>query len=412
MKTNSYYTRPWILNRYSKGPIAPHLTPFSEFLAKQGYSYGTGQRYVREVGHLSRWLNRQGIGITSLNEGTIEIYLCFRKQGNTHLQMKRGPYQQLLNYLRQTGIITRQKVVETPLNQCIDRYQEHLARNQGLAKETIRGRTRVARQFLSFRFGEESLELSNLLPRHIEQYFLNRSNHCKAATLKTEASALRCFLRFLLFRGDISSELIDSVPMVPSWRHTIIPGFLTTEEINLLIQHCDYDSPRGQRDLAILLLLIRLGLRAVEICRLTLDDIDWGAGFIKVLGKNSKRDRLPLLQDVGEAISTYLCQGRPQCSTRYVFVRAIAPFEPFSSSCSVANVVRNALRRANLNPPRKGSHLLRRSFATMMLRGGASLTEIGQILRHQKADTTAIYAKVDLGRLRPIGRPWPEGGNQ
>lgn len=410
MNVNSYYTRPWILNRYSIGPIAPHLAPFSEFLAKRGYSYGTGQLHVREVGHLSRWLDRQEIDIASLSEETIKIYLHSRKQG-THLQVKTGPYRQLLNYLRQTGIITTQKSIETPLNQCIVRYQEHLARNQGLAKETIRGRIRVARNFLSLQFGEDSLEFSELLPHHIEQYFLNRSHHCDASTLKTEATALRCFIRFLQFRGHIPSELVDSVPAVPSWRHTIIPGFLTTEDINLLIQHCECETPRGRRDLAILLLLIRLGLRAIEICRLTLDDIDWGAGFIKVLGKSSKRDRLPLLQDVGEAISTYLCNGRPQCSTRYVFVRTIAPFEPFSSSCSVANVVRNALRRADLQPPRKGSHLLRRSFATMMLQGGASLTEIGQILRHQKADTTAIYAKVDLRRLRPIGRPWPEGGN-
>lgn len=411
MSVNSYYTRQWLLKRYSIGPIAPHLTSFSEFLAKQSYSYATGQRHVREVGHLSQWLDRQGVGLTDLSEKTIWIYLCFRYQ-NAQLQVKRGFCRQLLSYLQQNGIITTQKLVGTPLNLCIDKYQEHMVRNQGLVKETIRVRIRVARNFLSLQFGEDNLQFSQLLPSHIEQYFLNRSHHCNTATLKTEASALRCFLRFLQFRGDISSHLVDSVPTVPSWRHTIIPEFLTTDEIKLLIQRCECATPQAQRDIAILLLLIRLGLRAIEICRLTLDDIDWDAGFISILGKNGKRDRLPLLQDVGEAISTYLCQGRPQSSTRNVFVGAIAPFEPFSNSSSVANVVHNALRRANLNPPRKGSHLLRRSFATIMLQGGASLTEIGQILRHQKADTTAIYAKVDLGRLRPIARPWPEGGDQ
>ena len=411
MNENSYYTRPWILNRYSIGPIAPHLTPFSEFLAKRDYSYATGQRYVREVGHLSRWLARQEVGIAELSEETIRTYLCFRYQNN-QLQVKKWPYRHLLNYLQQTGIVGIKKPVETPPDQCIDRYQEHMVRNQGLEKETIRVRIRVARNFLSLQFGENSLEFADLLPRHIEQYFLNRSHHCNTTTLKTEASALRCFLRFLQFRGDISVHLADSVPSIPSWRHTTIPEFLTTDEINLLIQNCECETPRGQRDKAILLLLIRLGLRAIEICRLTLDDIDWDAGFLNILGKSSKRDRLPLLQDVGEAISTYLCHGRPQCSTRYVFVRALAPFEPFSNSRSVANVVRNALRRANLNPPGKGTHLLRRSFATMLLQSGASLTEIGQILRHQKADTTAIYAKVDLGRLRPMARPWPEGGDQ
>jgi integrase/recombinase XerD len=411
MNVNSYYTRPWIFKRYLIGPLAPHLIPFSKFLAKKGYSYATGQRHVREIGHMSRWLNSQGIGIAGLSEETIRTYLSFR-YSSTHPSMKRGPYRHLLKYLRQTGTITIQVPEETPLSQCIAWYQEHMVKNEGLANETIRLRIRVARNFLSLRFGENSLELSHLLPSHIEQYFLNRSHYCNSATLKTEASALRCFLRFLQFRGDISSYLVESVPTVPSWRHTIIPKFLTTDDINLLIRHCEDKTPQGQRDIAILMLLIRLGLRAIEICRLTLDDIDWDAGFISILGKNGNRDRLPLLQDIGEAMSAYLCRGRPQCSTRFVFVRAIAPFEPFSSSCSVANVVRNALRRANMNPSRKGSHLLRRTFATTMLQGGASLTEIGQILRHQKADTTAIYAKVNLGKLRSIGRQWPEGGDQ
>lgn len=411
MNINSYYTRPWILNRYSIGPIAPHLIPFSEFLAERGYSYATGQRYVREVGHLSRWLDRQGVVIGELSEKTIRNYVYYRYQSN-QLQAKRGPYRQLLNYLRQTGIITIQKSAGTPINECIAKYQEHMVRNQGLAEETIRVRIRVARNFLSLQFGENCLELSHLLPIDIEQYFLKRSHHCNSTTLKTEASALRCFLRFLQFCGDISSHLVGSVPTIPSWRHTIIPEFLAPDDINLLLQHCESETPQGQRDIAILLLLIRQGLRAIEICRLTLDDINWDVGFINILGKNGTRVRLPLLQDVGKAISTYLRHGRPQCSTRNVFVRAIAPFEPFSSSCSVANVVRNAFRRANLNPLRKGSHLLRRSFATMMLQRGASLTEIGQILRHQKTDTTAIYAKVDLGRLRPLARPWPEGGDQ
>lgn len=411
MNVNSYYTRSWILKRYLIGPIAPYLAPFSDFLVKQGYSYATGQRYVREIGHLSRWLDRKEVSIAELSEEIIRTYLCFRYRNNP-LQVKKWPYRHLFNYLQQTGIVGIQKPVETHLSQCLDRYQDHMVRNQGLEKETIRVRIRVARNFLSLQFGENSLELSGLLPRHIEQYVLNRSYHCNTTTLKTEASALRCFLRFLQFCGNISMHLVDSVPTVPSWRHTTIPEFLTTDEINRLIQNCECETPQGQRDIAILLLLIQLGLRAIEICRLTLDDIDWDAGFINILGKNGKRDRLPLLHDVGEAISNYLCHRRPQCSTRYVFVRAIAPFEPFSSSSSVANVVRNALRRANLNPARKGSHLLRRSLATMMLQEGASLTEIGQILRHQKADTTAIYAKVDLGRLRPIARPWPEGGDQ
>lgn len=202
MNINSYYTRPWILKRYLKGPLAPHLTPFSKFLAKKGYSYATGQRYVREIGHMSRWLDNQGIGIADLNERTIRTYLSFR-YSSTHLSIKCGPYRQLLEYLQQNGTISIQEPEETPLSQCITNYQQHMVQNEGLVYETIRLRIRVARNFLSFRFGQNSLDLQHLLPSHVEQYFLNRSHRCNAATLKNEASALRCFLRFLQFRGEI-----------------------------------------------------------------------------------------------------------------------------------------------------------------------------------------------------------------
>jgi integrase/recombinase XerD len=411
MNANHYYTRTWALRRYTRGPIASHITSFSGFLAKRGYSYATGQRYVREVGHLSRWLDQRQIDIVQLNEKTIQVYFRSRKKG-LHSRLKKGPYLQLLKYLRQNNIIETPTVENTPNNECLGQYREHLLKNHGISEETIRGRIRHVRCFLTFRFGIGGLEFSKLLPRDIERFLLDRSRQCKAMSIKVITSALRCFLRFLQFQGDISTELIDSVPSISSWRHREIPGYLVAEDINLLLQHCKCDTLQGKRDLAILLLLIRLGLRAIEICRLTLDDIDWHGGFITVLGKNGKRDRLPLLYDVGEAIGRYLHHGRPQCSTRHVFVRAVAPFEPFASSCVVANVVRGALFRAGLNPPQKGSHLLRRSLATLMLHGGASLPEIGQILRHQKADTTAIYAKIDLGQLHSFARPWPQGGGR
>jgi integrase/recombinase XerD len=411
MSANLYYTRTWVLRRYARGPIASHIAPFSGFLANRGYSYGTGQRYVREVGRLSRWLNQRQIDIVQLNEETIQVYLRSRKKG-LRSRLKKGPYLQLLKYLRQNSIIETPMVENTPINECLGQYREHLLKNHGMSEETMRGRIRQARCFLTFRFGRGSLEFSKLLPQDIERFLLDRSRQCKATSIRAVTSALRCFLRFLQFRGDISAELIDSVPSVSSWRHREIPGFIVAEDINLLLQNCKCDTPQGKRDLAMLLLLVRLGLRAVEIRRLTLDDIDWHGGFITVLGKNGKRDRLPLLYDVGEAIGGYLHHGRPRCSTRHVFVRAVAPFEPFTSSCAIANVVRGALFRAGLNPPQKGSHLLRRSLATLMLQGGASLLEIGQILRHQKADTTAIYAKIDLGQLHLLARPWPKGGGR
>ena len=159
----------------------------------------------------------------------------------------------------------------------------------------------------------------------------------------------------------------------------------------------------------ILLLLARLGLRAGDVVHMTLDDIDWGAGELIVRGKSDRQDILPLPQDVGEALARYLSHGRPRCSSRRVFIRIKAPHKGFSSSVAICDIVRRALIRANLNPAFKGSHLLRHSLATQMLRGGASLAEVGEILRHQRMDTTQIYAKVDLAALRALAQPWPGG---
>jgi len=410
MTQHPYYTRVWALKRYVQGPLASHLEPFAAFLEQRGYPYESGQRFVREVGRLSKWAADLGIGAEDLTEPIVQKYLELRFKGVAP-KVKRGPYNCLLEYLRQIGVSRQVPTAkQSPLSRCLDHYQEHLIHNQGMEKETIRRLVRVAHCFLSRRFGNSTVELSELRSQDIVQHLLARSRQCRPSKLGLETSALRSFLRFLQFRGDVSSRLVQSVPTVPHWRQKEVPVFLKPAETSLLIKHCRGQAPKGQRDLAILLLLVRLGLRAIEVCRLTLDDIDWQSGYISVEGKNGKRNRLPLLDDVGQAISAYLRHSRPRCSTRHLFVRAVAPFEAFSSSSAVCHVVRRALARTSLNPARKGSHLLRRSLATQMLQQGASLMDIGQILRHQRLDTTAIYAKVAMRQLRPIARPWPKGG--
>ena len=179
-------------------------------------------------------------------------------------------------------------------------------------------------------------------------------------------------------------------------------------QVRQILQSCDRSNSSGRRDYAALLLLARLGLRAGELVHLCLEDINWNAGGSGP-GKSSREDRLPLPPDVGRALAVYLRKDRPGCSSRRVFIRLKAPHVGFSSSVAICDIVRRALRRARLEPRRKGAHLLRHSLATQMLRGGASLTQIGQILRHQRPQTTEIYAKVDLLALRAIAQPWPGG---
>ena len=222
-------------------------------------------------------------------------------------------------------------------------------------------------------------------------------------------TALRGFFRFLRFRGEINSDLAAAVPTVADWRLSGLPKYLEPEKVERLLQNCDQSTAIGQRDYAILLILARLGLRAGEIVAMTLDDIDWEAGVITIRGKGSRRDQLPIPQDVGEAFVAYLRYGRPQCATRRVFIRARAPRIGFSGSAAIDDIVRRALARAELNPIHKGAHLLRHSLATKMLHRGVRLAEISEILRHSSPTTTEIYAKVDLAALNKLAQPWPGG---
>jgi len=203
--------------------------------------------------------------------------------------------------------------------------------------------------------------------------------------------------------------LAASVPSVADWRLSELPKFLEPEQVERLLEACNRTTPEGRRDHAVLLLLARLGLRAGEVVHMELDDIDWENGAIMVRGKSRREDRLPLPTDVGEALAAYLAEARPRCPSRTVFLRLRAPRQGFRSSVAVCDIVRRALARAGLHPGRKGSHLLRHGLAVKMLRGGASLAEIGEILRHELPITTEIYAKVDVAALRALALPWQGG---
>jgi site-specific recombinase XerD len=185
---------------------------------------------------------------------------------------------------------------------------------------------------------------------------------------------------------------------------------LKPAEVQQLLDICDQSTIKGQRDYTILLLLARLGLRAGELVAMRLDDIHWDSGEMLVRGKGQRHDRLPIPNDVGEALATYLSDGRPHSQTRHVFVRMNAPHREFASSSDISTIVRQAIDRAGLHPPRKGAHVLRHSLATHMLQRGASLTEIGEVLRHRSPTTTELYSKVDLGALSALAQPWPEEG--
>lgn len=232
--------------------------------------------------------------------------------------------------------------------------------------------------------------------------------HLKRAKLLT--TALRSFLHYARYRGDIQRDLAAAVPTVANWSMTSIPRAIPPDLVRRLLASINRHTAMGLRDYAILLLLARLGLRACEIAELELEDIDWNGGSLCLQRKGGQRSTLPLPADVGAAIAAYLRHGRPRNSNcRRVFLRSRAPIRGFHDSVAISSLVQHNLKRADIKAPTQGAHQFRHGLATDMLRHGASLTEIGEVLGHRSPETTKIYTKVDLDALRPLALPWPGG---
>jgi site-specific recombinase XerD len=245
-------------------------------------------------------------------------------------------------------------------------------------------------------------------PEVLRAFLLDRANQCGAETTQKLITSLRAFLRYLSFRGEARPDLDLAIPAIAHWRLASLPRCLSAKELQLLIAACDGDTPARLRDHAIVLMLSRLGLRAGDVAQLRFADINWESGTLQVMGKGRYQVRLPLPQDVGDALLRYL-ECRPHVEhTDRIFLRCIAPFRPFVSAHCVSGVVKRALERAGIKALVRGAHLLRHTAATEMLRNGVPLDQLGLVLRHRSIDVSAYYAKVDVALLRQIAQPWPE----
>lgn len=287
-------------------------------------------------------------------------------------------------------------------------FAEYLIEQRGLSRETLKKYRRLIRRFLTKRSKIGALSLNRLGPSDISQFVLQYSRTASGNSVYDMATALRVLLSFLFLAGRVSTDLSKSVPAVASRRSSgLPPRWIAWTQVERLLAGFDRETPAGRRNYAMMLLLARLGLRGGEVAAMTLDDLDWEKGEVVVRGKGGRDDRMPIPQDVGAAIAVYLGHGRPQCSTRRVFIRLVKPFRGLGSYRPVSGIVGRALGRARIRAPIRGAHLLRHSLATEMLRRGASLAEVGQVLRHRSLDTTSVYAKVDFSRLRLLAHKWP-----
>jgi site-specific recombinase XerD len=317
-----------------------------------------------------------------------------------------------MGFLRRKDAIPAEKEPLRRLSQveeCVSAFERYLREERVLAGATIRNYVPFIRRFLDDRFGKRRLTLGDLSAGDVVRFVRDAAPrlHMKRAKLLT--SALRSFLQYARYRGDITLDLAAAVPPVANWSMTSIPRAIPADQVRKLLGSIDRDTAIGRRDYAILLLLARLGLRSSEVAFLDLDDIDWNVGRFSIRGKSGRRTEFPLPNDVGKAIVEYLKHGRPRSANRRVFLRGKAPIRGFLGQSGIGSVVRNSLKRAGIDAPTMGAHQFRHALAVDMLRQGASLAEIGEVLGHRNPQTTSIYAKVDLDALRKLALPWPGG---
>jgi integrase/recombinase XerD len=392
------------------GPLAPFADAYSAELRRRGYTPLSTVNELRQVGRLSRWLEATGCGAGDLTGGRIEEFLAWQRAGGRHrAQWSRPGLICLQEVLRGLGVLALEQPepASSPTDRLLARFERYLRLERGLAAGTVGGYVTHARAFLA---GLEPAGLAGLSAAEVTGGVLDKAGSgVSVSAAQCFVSALRAFLRFCFLEGLVEADLAQAALTVTGRRSSPLPRGISRADARALLDACDRRTALGRRDYALIVLLLRLGLRRGEVAALRLDDIDWRAGELFVRGKGSRCDRLPLPADVGQALASYLRRGRPPSDRRELFLRARPPFDPIAAG-TVASTVRRACRRAGI--PEIGSHRLRHTAACELVGAQVPLERIGQVLRHRSLQSTAIYARVDLDGLRRLARPWPEGGAQ
>ena len=390
--------------RRKPGRMGWFIDGYRAWLAGRGYAPGTVINMLAMAGDLGRWMDARDFAASDLDRVMVaEFRDAMRTAGMRNVPGAHG-LDRLLQYLEHEGVRAASAVPATSVEELVQRYRRWLVGDRGLAEATVERYVKLARLFLTQRSTELVHSVENLTGTDIVAFLLQESDRLSVGSVKGRVAELRSLLKFLYLQGLTPRPLATVVPPVAGWRDTGVPKAIPAADVQLLLGGCDRSHPTGVRDFAMLMLVARLGLRSAEVARLELGDIDWRAGQIILRGKASRQEGMPLPVDVGEALTAYLTQARPSTRIRQVFLAAKAPMRPIAPGL-VSDVTHRACDRAGL--PRIGAHRLRHSLATEMLRRGATIVEVSQVLRHRDLATTAIYAKLDYAALRAVARPWP-----
>jgi integrase len=392
--------------------VGLHLDGFAAALRELGYCRLVGQWCITYAVHLGLWAAAEDVALGALDEGAVQAFLahlsrcrCPGHRAGLH-GVARARTAVFVRYLRARGIVPVPAPPAAPPT-LVTGFCEWMRSQRGSAETTLRQYQGVAIALVG-RLGDD--------PARYEAGMVRAAVHevtggHGTATARFVAKVARGFLRYLAATGRCRPGLDAAILPTARWRHGSLPRYVSAESVQRIIDACDVSRPDGSRDRAIVLLLARLGLRAGDVVGLELRDIDWAAARVRVVGKGRREVRLPLPQEVGDALLAYLRTRRPGVECDRVFLRARAPWRALASSSCVSNIVKRAVVRAAVSAPTRGAHLLRHSAATAMLREGISLPAIGVVLRHRSVETTAHYAKVDAELLRSVAQPWLGGGS-
>lgn len=402
------------LMRTPEGPLVGLLPGFANFLAIKGYAHSTIHRWIRLVADLSKWLKQEAILLPTMSVELLTRYLDQSPRRHAPDLGNRSALRNLMEYLRAEEVVPAERQEPrhpTDIESNIDSYEQYLRQTRGLSARTIVNYVHFIGDFLRHLFEDKHISLSKLSASDVIAYVQYKAPTMSSQNAGNMNITLRSFLRYLHYHEDGMPDLSVVVPAVATRRMTFLPRAIPTDQVEKLLCSVDRSSDRGRRDYAILLLLARFGLRAGEVAHLELDDIDWRHGVLQVRAKGGKRNAFPLSREIGEAIATYLSHARARSDSTRVFLRVRAPIRGFKSAAAVCAIVLRSIQQAGVAAPSLGSHQFRHALATDMLRGGASLAEIGDVLGHKHPDTTRIYSRVDLDSLRDLALPWP-GGTQ
>ena len=401
-----------VLSQAPEGPLAGYFGSFADSLGAMGYTAGSIHRQVRIGACFSQWLGQGAVTPQGITPGHLTRYLRYRARRCRPCLGDPAALTHLMDYLRRECVIAPEKIAvheRTSIARCTDEYGVYLREGRALATATIVNYVPFVRDFLKHRFGGGPVKLSCLSANDVLRFVRHEAPRLHRKRAKLMTTALRSFLSYARYCGEVDADLAAAVPVVPNWSMTTIPRAIGPDQVRHLLASIDRCTGAGRRDYAILLLLARLGLRSGEVASLKLDDIDWEAGQLTVCGKSGRRNELPLTTEVGKAIADYLQHGRPHSTSRFVFLRTRGPVRGFQGASGVGSIVRHSLQRIGIDTPSMGAHQFRHGLATEMLRHGASLGEIGDVLGHRHPQTTTIYTKVDIEALRGLALPWPGG---